>query len=735
MNIAALNTQTPQRFSDEWETKPVSDFGNIVTGATPSTKVNDFWNGPYPWITPTDITSERDITVSERMITQEGLNAIRTLPPNTVLVTCIASIGKNAILKTTGSCNQQINAVIPNSAHNPEFLYYLFEFHSDYLLANAGITATNIVSKSVFSNLVFEVPLLPEQCAIAKVLSDVDRLINALDALIAKKRAIKQATMQQLLTGKTRLPGFSDAWETKRLGEIAAFFKGSSLFTKTDMSLDGKRRCIHYGELFTTYGECISEVLHGTDREESFFLSVSNDVLMPASDVTPNGLATASCISESDIILGGDILVIRVPTEILNGVFLAYAIKINRNQVMQLVTGTTVYHLYGRDMANFKFDMPSVQEQNEVVRVLSDMDAEIAALEHRRDKTIAIKQGMMQHLLTGKVRLVKKEYTKPYRKSPYFKTPKKCKTIWKYMPIDKFMAMLSEESLYFPNIYLFNDRYEGKLTCESSKEVNKTDLLDAENTPVKQDDEFNRQISQKDNVEELRESEPHREQKIKNILDTPASFQTLLKDFSNHLMFCNSWFLKKIESHSMWAEYGDKRNPTSVAIQTTVGDLIKSFEPTSYQIHIGKINYKDYNTQHIEGYEDFLSKDLTDPNNVLELFYAPVLHKRDVYDDEKEVRAIISFESVCEIYLGSVYTSDIPFHSDRLCRKDYRLFRAGQTNIMNDIPEGISIPINLQTLLKAIVISPNVNEYFKVPFRKLIKNYNIDPAIVHDSVI
>ena len=78
-------------FSGAWETKRVSEFGDVITGATPSTKINAFWNGPYPWITPTDISSERDMTVSERMITQEGLNAIRTLPPNTVLITCIAS--------------------------------------------------------------------------------------------------------------------------------------------------------------------------------------------------------------------------------------------------------------------------------------------------------------------------------------------------------------------------------------------------------------------------------------------------------------------------------------------------------------------------------------------------------------------------------------------------------------------------------------------------------------------
>ena len=192
-------------FSGAWETKRVSEFGDVITGATPSTKINAFWNGPYPWITPTDISSERDMTVSERMITQEGLNAIRTLPPNTVLITCIASIGKNAILKTTGSCNQQINAVVPNAAHNAEFLYYLFEYNSNYLLANAGVTATPIISKSIFSEFVFQVPSFEEQRSIASVLSDMDSEIVALEQRRDKTRAIKQGMMQQLLTGRVRL--------------------------------------------------------------------------------------------------------------------------------------------------------------------------------------------------------------------------------------------------------------------------------------------------------------------------------------------------------------------------------------------------------------------------------------------------------------------------------------------------------------------------------------------------
>ena len=319
----------------------------------------------------------------------------------------------------------------------------------------------------------------------------------------------------------------------------------------------------------------------------------------------------------------------------------------------------------------------------------------------------------------------------PYQKSPYFKTPPKCKKIWRYMPIDKFMAMLSEESLYFPNIYLFNDRYEGILSDNTLKEVYETDLLNAENTPVKQNEEF---ICKKNFIIKTLEKF-HTEDETKEILNRLHSFQTLLRKFSNHLMFCSSWFLKENESHSMWAEYGDKRNPTSVAIQTTIGDLINSIESLDYQIHIGKVKYKDYNKEHIEGYEDFLSKDLTNPDNILELFYAPILHKRDIYEDENEVRAIISFESICENHLDRIYTSDIPFYSDRLFDKDYRFYDADKTEKMAAIPEGIPIKINLQTLLKAIVVSPNVNEYFRNPFGELMKNYNINPKIVHYSAI
>ena len=196
----------------------------------------------------------------------------------------------------------------------------------------------------------------------------------------------------------------STDWEVKRLGDIASFFLGSGL-SKGDLSTDGKRRCIHYGELVTTYGERITEILHGTNREDGFFYSASNDVLMPTSGETPDVLATASCILVDNAIVGGGILVIRASRNHLNGEFLAYVIKAHRNQILQLVTGTTVFHLYGRDMASFRFAAPNVQEQTAIVDALSDIDTSIRALDSLITKKRLIKQAVMQQLLTGKVRL------------------------------------------------------------------------------------------------------------------------------------------------------------------------------------------------------------------------------------------------------------------------------------------------------------------------------------------
>lgn len=269
---------------------------------------------------------------------------------------------------------------------------------------HSGGTTHKRISRGALGRLTVLLPPVHEQRAIAEALSDMDALLSGLDRLIAKKRDLKHAAMQQLLTGQTCLPGFHGEW-AETLGEVAAFHKGKGL-PKSVIGESGAEPCIHYGELFTRYPETIGRIFSRTDQTEDAFRSLANDVLMPTSDVTPRGLAKASCIKIDGVILGGDILVIRPDDNLINGSFLSLVIRYQETKILQLVTGSTVYHLYGSDMKNFMFTMPPLTEQTAIAQVLSDMDAELAALETSREKTRQLKQGMMQELLTGRTRLV-----------------------------------------------------------------------------------------------------------------------------------------------------------------------------------------------------------------------------------------------------------------------------------------------------------------------------------------
>ena len=153
----------------------VKDLGTIITGTTPSKENNFFWdNGNIPWITPSDITYERDISNSMVRLTEDGLLNGRYLPKDSILVTCIASIGKNAVLKVGGSCNQQINAIIPNEKFNYNYIYYLMEYMSNYMKSIAGTSATSIINKNDFEKLNVNVHSITEQMKIDKILSSIE---------------------------------------------------------------------------------------------------------------------------------------------------------------------------------------------------------------------------------------------------------------------------------------------------------------------------------------------------------------------------------------------------------------------------------------------------------------------------------------------------------------------------------------------------------------------------------
>jgi len=291
---------------------------------------------------------------------------------------------------------------------NKEYFFYVLDSNSIKNYFKNELTGTTIRNLSLLSlrNTPIPLPSLAEQHAIAEALSDVDAFIAAQEALIAKKRAIKQGVMQELLTGKRRLPGFSGEWEEKRLEEIAIIFKGSGL-SKSALITTGKNNCILYGELFTTYDRVIKKVKSRTNQIFGV-LSKSGDVLMPGSTTTVGlDLAIASALLVDNVLLGGDINVIRAKNDFsFSPIYLAYYLSnINREKISEITQGITIIHLYGKSLLKLLLRLPSFEEQEEIAQNLFEIDNEIKALEIKRDKTIFIKQAMMQELLTGRIRL------------------------------------------------------------------------------------------------------------------------------------------------------------------------------------------------------------------------------------------------------------------------------------------------------------------------------------------
>ncbi|UOP01772.1 restriction endonuclease subunit S [Kingella potus] len=175
-----------QGFTGEWERKKIGELGEVITGNTPPTSENDnYENDGLLWVTPTDI-KEPITTKTAKQLSEKGKKTARLLPPNSILVTCIASIGKNTLIETWGSCNQQINALIPKKDFNPYFLLTLSEFWSVQMKKIAGSGTMDIVNKTQFSDIDVLIPAEPEQTAIGNFFRQLDDTI-ALQALECEK--------------------------------------------------------------------------------------------------------------------------------------------------------------------------------------------------------------------------------------------------------------------------------------------------------------------------------------------------------------------------------------------------------------------------------------------------------------------------------------------------------------------------------------------------------------------
>lgn len=268
-------------------------------------------------------------------------------------------------------------------------------FHA-YGLELHGVVSTGYNRHFKFlRERLFVRPPLPEQRAIASALSDVDALLDGLERLIAKKRDLKQAAMQQLLNGQTRLPGFHGEWEVKRLGDLMRFQVGFP-FSSTYFNEKGDGiRLVKNRDLKSD-----DQIFHYTGKFDQAFIVRNGDVL-----VGMDGEFRPCKWNKGKALLNQRVGKI-VPLAGLDATFAYYFLKEPLQDIEDVTSSTTVKHLSHGDVEEIERQLPEVSEQTAIAKVLSDMDTELTALEARRDKTLALKQGMMQELLTGRTRLV-----------------------------------------------------------------------------------------------------------------------------------------------------------------------------------------------------------------------------------------------------------------------------------------------------------------------------------------
>ncbi len=280
------------------------------------------------------------------------------------------------------------------------YLYFSMFFYARIMKMTAK-SSVDSVRLEMITQMPIPLPPMEEQEAIAEALSDADVLVDALERLLWKKRRIKEGAMQELLTGRTRLPGFNGAWKTKRLGEICEQIVGGGTPSRVNRSFWGGNIPWATVKDFSNFNPRSTQ-----EYITPLGLRMSSSTLVPAGDViisTRMALAKVA-IYQVDVSINQDLKALRL-NKSADGTYIKSWFQHQENAFSDLGGGSTVKGLSMKDLQNFPILLPTRKEQEAIAEVLCGMDEEIEALEEKLAKARRVKQGMMQELLTGRIRL------------------------------------------------------------------------------------------------------------------------------------------------------------------------------------------------------------------------------------------------------------------------------------------------------------------------------------------
>ncbi|MBA2868938.1 restriction endonuclease subunit S [Methanococcus maripaludis] len=384
-----------------WDVKSFKEVSKIVGGGTPDTENMDFWNGNIRWCTPTDISknSAKFIEKTEKTISELGLknSSATILPPNTVLMCSRATIGEKSISKYEITTNQGFKSFICNNSLNFEYLYYLIDILKKEFIKRANGTTFIEISKKDVEKIQMPLPPAKEQQKIAEILSTWDKSIEKLENLISKKIETKKGLMQNLLTGNVRFSEFESEWKEVKLGDILKERNDVGYLDLELLAITMKNGVIKRSEL---------DLKDNSSENKSKYKRI-----LPG-DIGYNTMRMwqgVSGLSNYEGIVSPAYTIVT-PKKDVSGEYIAYLFKTS-NMI-------NLFHRYSQGLVNDTLNLKyknfkiinaiipkSIEEQEKIASVLSTQDKEIELLKQKLELVNTQKKGLMQNLLTGKIRV------------------------------------------------------------------------------------------------------------------------------------------------------------------------------------------------------------------------------------------------------------------------------------------------------------------------------------------
>lgn len=412
LDIKEVKTVPKLRFKeygDQWRNTRIGNLGYFKGGGTPPTENKEYWKGPTPWISSSDVNESDVFNLNiTRYISDKAISdsATKIIPANSVLFVSRVGVGKLAVNKEP-LCTSQDFANLMLYKDESFFIAYYFLAKNKLLHQYSQGTSIKGFTSGDLKSIPINLPTLPEQQKIASFLSAVDQKIQQLTKKKELLEQYKKGVMQKLFSQELRFKPARPAggndngdeypdWEENRLGEIATFLKGKGI-SKSDIVDNGRYPCIRYGELYTIYNETIDNVFSSTNlNEKELIMSEKGDVIIPSSGETNIDIAKASCVLKKGIALGGDLNIFRGH---FNGVFLSYYLNnAYRQEIAKLAQGNSVVHLYSSQLKNLKMLMPSLIEQQKIANYLSAIDTQIETINQQITQTKTFKKGLLQQM-------------------------------------------------------------------------------------------------------------------------------------------------------------------------------------------------------------------------------------------------------------------------------------------------------------------------------------------------